>query len=76
MYIKKYFFFQNKLSAFFQKKGVHNEFTTAIDSLKRKSKGYDGISEMKKDSPELVRDLINRFMNLCLENLLFQIPEQ
>ena len=54
-----------KLNKPFSKK----EFKTIIDDLKRnKSEGYDGISnDMIKDAPKTILEIINKFMNLCLE---------
>jgi len=47
------------------------EFKAVINALKsKKAEGYDGISnEMIKNSPDNILHLINRLMNLCLENL-------
>ena len=51
------------------------EFKNVIENLKgNKSEGYDCISnEMIKNSPDIVFNLIYRFMNLCLEKSL--IPD-
>ena len=57
-----------KLNQPFSKK----EFRTVIDNLKiNKSEGYDGISnEMIKEAPEIILELVNKFMNVCLEKSL------
>ena len=50
----------------------NKEFKNVINSLKnKKAVGYDSISnEMIKHSPDIILNLINRFMNLCLEKSL------
>ena len=49
-----------------------NEFKGLIRNLKNnKSEGNDGISnEMIKSSPDIIHDVILRFLNLCLEKSL------
>ena len=48
---------------------LKKEFKNIIEKLKNgKSEGYDGISnEMITSSPEVVIDVLNNFMNLCLD---------
>ena len=57
-----------KLNTHFSKK----EFMLVIKNLKNnKSEGYDCISnEMIKNSPDIILDLIYKFMNLCFEKSL------
>ena len=57
-----------KLNSPFSKK----EFKMVIENMKRnKSEGYDCISnEMIIESPGIVLNLINRYVNLCLEKSL------